>query len=217
MAGAGVVHVPQRGQDGFRVFLLGNHAEAVHLEAVIGGVAFRGAAGGESEQARAVKTDDGVFKLREGEGKSLRVACVVAAEHEPGLGSAAGFEDEVTRDVDDGIAGAGTQLRFQRCPGKALIGQKRAVDGAVGLGIGGVVHHRVELGDDAGQRGQAAIALRQAHGKHAGAGPVRQRRVRHMAVALGGEENVVESLHHIMMAVIERGHWQVTQCIVQRP
>src|SRR6202034_3176808 len=116
-------------------------------------------AGGEREQTGSVKANRGIFKLREGEGKSLGIAGVVATEHEVGLGAAAGFEHKVAGDVDHGKSGAGTQLGFERGPGKALVGENHAVDGAVGLRMGRIVDDGVEFGDDAGERGQTTVAF----------------------------------------------------------
>ena len=75
-AGAEVVHVPERGQHSLSLLLLRDHPQAVHLNTVARFVIFRRAAGRQSEKARAVKCDLGVFHVGEIPRKSVGVARV---------------------------------------------------------------------------------------------------------------------------------------------
>jgi hypothetical protein len=60
----------------------------------------------------------------------------------------------VAGDVNDGEIVAGAEIRFEIGQRELLVGQQLALHGAVRCGIGGIVNHGVELGNDAGKGGK---------------------------------------------------------------
>lgn len=64
-AGAGVIHVPKSRQYRFRILLLGNHAQAVHFQAVPGRIVFRRTASRERQKPCAVEGNRGILQIRE--------------------------------------------------------------------------------------------------------------------------------------------------------
>ena len=50
-----------------------------------------------------------------------------------------------------------------------------------------------------------------------GGAPASSAELGHVAVALRSEEHVVEALDHVVVAIVERAHGHVAQCIVERP
>src|ERR1700726_2846119 len=117
----GVVHIPQCGEHRFCILLLSNHSQAVHFLAVLRGIAFRGAAGRESEQLRSVETDRGILHLRQGQLISRCFPGVLPAQHQIRFVAAACLLDKMAGYVHTWKTLSGAELCLERSERELLI------------------------------------------------------------------------------------------------